>query len=99
MGFHEAATIGSSITGSHINMFTPQALRAVIGITIAYYYCPAVLAGKVFHFSTKFLGHTSYTDIIGYNLKTQPKLVRFNSKVYTLSRGVVEDDRVFTRWH
>jgi hypothetical protein len=97
MGFHEAAAICGSVTGRHINMLTPQALWAMIGITIAYYYCPAVLTGKVFHFSTKFLGHTSYTDIIGYNLKTQPKLVRSNGKVDTLSRGMAEDDCVFTR--
>ena len=52
--FHQAATIGSSISGVDIYMLAPQAIRAVVGITVAMDMCAAMFAGKIFNLAVKF---------------------------------------------
>ncbi len=46
--FHHAAACCQSIARVHVNMFAPEASRAMIRISVAHDGCTAVLAGKIF---------------------------------------------------
>ena len=54
---HQPAARLSAIARINIYMLTPETLRAVIGVTISLYKCPAISAGKIFNVTLKFFVH------------------------------------------
>ena len=55
--FHQAATGRGSVAGVHVNVPTPEALWAVIGIAVPFDGSTTLRAGKVFNVALKFLVH------------------------------------------
>ncbi len=58
--FHKAAAIMRAVAWVDINMFAPQALWAVIRVSIAVNTSVAVFAYKVFNSAGEFFCHISY---------------------------------------
>lgn len=56
-GLHESVAIGYSVARIFIDVFGPQALGTVIGISIAYYMVTTFLTCEVFFDSYKCLAH------------------------------------------
>jgi hypothetical protein len=52
---HHSITLGRTIPGVHINVFAPQALRAMIGITVSHHQKPAMITREILFPSLKFL--------------------------------------------
>lgn len=62
--FHESAACTCPIAGVYVNVFAPQALGAVVGISIAFYKYTAILAGKILYPLLEFLGlHDSKNQV------------------------------------
>jgi len=49
--------VGSSVAWVDINMFAPEANRAVVGVAVALDFFSAVLTGEVFYFSLEVFRH------------------------------------------
>lgn len=56
---HKPSTSRRTVTRMYIDVFTPQTLRAMIGISIPLYYCSAFFAYKILYFLLKRLRHAS----------------------------------------
>jgi hypothetical protein len=54
-GFHKAPAHFSAIAGEYIDMFAPETLRAMIGVSVPSDSNPALFAGKIFSGALKFL--------------------------------------------
>ena len=56
-GLHQATTTRSTVTGIHINVLTPEAVRAVIGVAVAHYVCTTIFTHEIFSVSSKRCAH------------------------------------------
>ena len=52
--FHQAATGRGSVAGVHVNVLTPEALRAVIGIAVSLDRGTTLRAGEIFNVALEF---------------------------------------------
>lgn len=56
-GLHQTSTLRCAVTRHHIDMFTPEASRTMIGVAISKDATPAALTSKIFSSSLKFFCH------------------------------------------
>ena len=54
---HHAAARVLPVAGMNVDMLAPEALRAVVGVTVAKNNLAAMVAGKIFNLSLEFAGH------------------------------------------
>ena len=54
---HQAVTVRLAVAGIHIDVLTPEALRAVIGVAISLDRGTTMRAGKIFNVTLEFLVH------------------------------------------
>lgn len=58
--FHESLAGICSISRVDVNMFGVQTVRAMVSVTIAFHFLPAILTGKIFNCSLKLFGHRDF---------------------------------------
>lgn len=56
-GLHRTSTLRRAVTRHHIDMFTPEASRTMIGVALSKDTTPAALTSKIFSSSLKFFCH------------------------------------------
>ena len=55
--FHQTVTGRRAVAGVHVNVLTPKAFWAVIGVAVSLDGSPAMRADEIFNVSLKFLVH------------------------------------------
>jgi hypothetical protein len=56
-GLHQAAAFRGAVTGINVHVLAPKTMRAMVGITVAFYFRPAIFAGEIFDFPLEFFRH------------------------------------------
>lgn len=55
--FHQPAAFVGAIAGVDVDMFAPKAIRAMVGVAVAFDFLPAFFAGEILDYSLEFGGH------------------------------------------